>query len=180
MLPGLYRYDLQVSHENVFSFGHSHVKNQIAGAYPGLTKEDFYAVSSEPAPPEGQWSYDFSDPDGPQLGTVAVDGSNVVASCEDPVVIIAEHDSLNVPLPDEIKESVDLILVVDRAANRYSERKFLVLFQSGVGVTIGAYPTKEDLPASCEILGQVNLCQIPWLPSMKRTKTGFLEEDEYF
>eukprot|EP00980_Cylindrotheca_fusiformis_P014490 scaffold3875_cov123-Cylindrotheca_fusiformis.AAC.10 len=153
---------------------------QIAGAYPGLSKEEFFAVSSEPAPPEGQWTYDFSDPDGPQLGTVALDGSNIVSACEDPVVIIAEHTSLAVPLPDVIKEPVDLILVVDRAANRFSERKFLVINQPGTGLTIGAFPTKQDLPDGCEILGQVILCQIPWLPSMKKTKTGFLEVDEYF
>lgn len=156
------------------------MNNQIAGAYPGLTKEEFLAVSSEPSPPEGQWTYDFSDPDGPQLGTVALDGSNVVAACEDPVAIIAEHTSLAVPLPDAIKDPVDLILVVDRAANRFSERRFLVLSQPGSELTIGAYPTKQDLPAGCEILGQVVLCQIPWLPSMKRTKTGFIEVDEYF
>lgn len=109
-----------------------------------------------------------------------MDGSNVVAACEDPVAIIAEHTSLSVPLPDAIKDPVDLIVLVDRAANRFSERKFLVLDLPGSGVTIGAFPTKEELPANCEILGQVLLCQIPWLPSMKKTKTGFLEVDEYF
>ena len=128
----------------------------------------------------GQWTYDFSDPDGPQLGTVALEGSNAVAACEDPVVIIAEHTSLNVPLPDAIKDPVDLVLLVDRAANRFAERRFLVMNIPGEGVSIGAYPTKEDLPAGGEILGHVLLCQIPWLPSMAPTKTGFMEADEYF
>lgn len=143
-----------------------------------MTKEEFYAVSSEPAPPEGQWTYDFSDPEGPQLGTVALDGGTVVAACEDPVAIIAEHTSLAVPLPDAIKEPVDLIVLVDRAANHFAERRFLVIEQDGE-VKIGAFETKKELP-ECEILGQVLLCQIPWLPSMKKTKTGFMEVDEYF
>mmetsp|Transcript_45785 Transcript_45785/g.110980 ORF Transcript_45785/g.110980 Transcript_45785/m.110980 type:complete len:216 (-) Transcript_45785:56-703(-) len=152
---------------------------QIAGAYPGLTKEEFFAVKSEPSAPEGQWTYDFSDPDGPQLGTVALDGGSVVAACEDPVAIIAEHTSLAVPLPDAITEPVDLIVLVDRAANHFAERRFLLTEQNGE-LIIGAFETKADLPAGCEILGQVQLCQIPWLPSMKKTKTGFMEVDEYF
>lgn len=110
-----------------------------------------------------------------------MDGSNVVGACEDPVAIIAEHTSLGVPLPKSIKEAVDLILLVDRDANRFSERSFLVLQLPGTAeLTIGAYEHKADLPDNCEILGQVRLCQIPWLPSMKKTKTGFLEVDEYF
>lgn len=153
---------------------------QIAGAYPGLSKEEFYAVQSEPPSEPGQWTYDFSDPDGPQLGTVALEGSNVVAACDDPIVIIAEHTSINVPLPAVIKDPVDLIVLVDRAANGFAERKFLVVDIPGTGLKIGAYPTKADLPEGGEILGQVVLCQIPWLPSMKPTKTGFLECDEYF
>lgn len=155
----------------------NHLK--IAGAYPGLTKEEFFAVSSEPSAPEGQWTYDFSDPDGPQLGTVALDGGAVVAACEDPVAIIAEHTSLAVPLPDAITEPVDLIVLVDRAASHFAERRFLVLVEDGL-IKIGAFETKADLPGGCEIVGQVQLCQIPWLPSMKKTKTGFMEVDEYF
>jgi hypothetical protein len=146
-----------------------------------LTKEEFYAVKSEPSPDQGQWTYDFSDPDGPQLGTVAIEGSNVVASCQDPVVIIAEHPSLAVPLPEVIKDPVDLVVLVDRAANRFAERKFLVLHIPGFEeLRIGAFDSKHDLPEGCEVLGQVLLCQIPWLPSMKPTKSGFMEVDEYF
>lgn len=154
---------------------------QIAGAYPGLSKKEYFQVQSERAPEPGQWSYDFSDPDGPQLGTVAIEGSNVVTMCEDPVVIIAEHTSLNVPLPKVIKEPVDLIALVDRAANTFAERKFLVLaMPDSDEVTIGAYVSKTDLPPGSEIIGQIVLCQIPWLPSMKPTKSGFMEIDEYF
>jgi hypothetical protein len=110
-----------------------------------------------------------------------VDGSNSITCSVDPVAIIAEHTSLKLPLPDIIKEPVDLIAIVDRADNQFAERKFLVIDVPGSSqLTIGAFPTKEDLPAGCEILGQVVVVQIPWLPCMKPTKTGFMEVDEYF
>ena len=145
-----------------------------------MTKEEYNAVTSEEAAEPGQWTYDFSDPDGPQMGTVALPGSNVVATCEDPVVIIAEHDSIGVQLPPAITEPVDLIVLADRATQTFAERRFLVLDTQEEGIKIAAFPSKEDLPAGCEILGQVVLVQIPWLPCMKPTKSGFMEADEYF
>jgi hypothetical protein len=153
---------------------------QISGAYPGLTREEFFAVSSEPPAEQGQWTYDFSDPDGPQLGTVAIDGTNLVAAWEDPVAIIAEHTSLGITLPAVIKDPVDLIVLVDRAKPTFAERKFLLIDTPGSGLTIGAFPSKVDLPDGAEILGQVEMVQVPWLPSMAATKTGFLEADEYY
>mmetsp|Transcript_30987 Transcript_30987/g.35308 ORF Transcript_30987/g.35308 Transcript_30987/m.35308 type:complete len:215 (+) Transcript_30987:156-800(+) len=153
---------------------------QIAGSYPGITAEEIQAVSSEPSPDMGQWNYDFSDPDGPQLGTIAIEGSDKVHNVDDPVVIIAEHQALGVTLPPELEDPVDLIVLVDRARQTFAERKFLVLELPGENVSIGAYTSKSELPTNCNILGQVALVQIPWLPCMKKTKTGFMEEDEYF
>lgn len=153
---------------------------QIAGAYPGLTRDDFFAVTSEPAAPVGQWTYDFSDPDGPQVGTVAIEGSLITSSCEDPVVIIAEHPSIGVALPNSIEEPVDLVVLVDRAQKSFGERKFLVVDVPNEGLKIAAYASKADMPPNTEILGQVILVQIPWLPSMAPTKSGFMEADEYF
>ena len=154
---------------------------QIAGAYPGLTREEFFAVSSEPAPDKGQWTYDFSDPEGPQLGTVALDGSQLVANCQDPVVIVAEHPSLGVELPKAIEGAVDLVVLVDRGLTEYAERRFMVLSTPGSEeLKIAAFGSKKEIPEGAEILGQVLLVQIPWLPSMKPTKTGFMEADELF
>lgn len=152
---------------------------QIAGSYPGLSRKDFFAVQSEASADPGQWSYDFSDPDGPQLGTVALEGSAMVSSCEDPVAIIAEHPSIGVQLPEAIKDPVDLVVLVDRAEVNFEERAFFVLDTSD-GVLIAAFPSKKELPPGSEILGKVKMVQIPWLPAMKPTKTGFMEEDEYF
>lgn len=156
---------------------------QIAGAYPGLSRNEFLAVQSEPPADQGQWTYDFSDPDGPQLGTVALEGSNLIASCQDPVVVIAEHTSLGVELPKEVVDPVDLVVLVDRSKKVFGERKFLVVHtpdNNGNGISIAAFASKHELPANAEILGQVELVQIPWLPCMQPSKTGFMEEDEYF
>lgn len=138
-------------------------------------------MNSEPSAEVGQWAYDFSDPEGPQLGTVAIEGSHVVASCEDPVVIIAEHPSMGVVLSEELESPVDLLVLVDRALKTFAERKFLVLDVPGESeILIRAYATKAELPEGATILGQVELVQIPWLPCMKPTKSGFMEVDEYF
>lgn len=137
------------------------------------------AVSSEEAAEPGQWIYDFSDPEGPQLGTVALQGSTVFMA-GDPCVIIADHMTLGITLTKAITDPVDVILLVDRARPTFAERKFLVIDTPPNGVTIGAYNTKADLPEGGKILGQVMLVQIPWLPAMAPTKTGFMESDEYF
>jgi Rubisco Assembly chaperone C-terminal domain len=153
---------------------------QIAGAYPGLSRADYESVQSEPAADVGQWSYDFSDPDGPQLGTMALDGSNLVASCQDPVIIIAAHRSIGVDLPREVVDDVDLVVLVDRAKNAFGERKFLVVDSPSSGLAIAAYNTKAEMPENAQILGQVELVQIPWLPCMQPSRTGFMEEDEAY
>ena len=153
---------------------------QIAGTYPGLTVEEYEAVTSEPAPAPGQWTYDFSDPDGPQVGTVAIDGSQTVADCDDPVVIIAEHISMGVVLPAELVDPVDLVVLVDRSQRTYEDRAFLVIDCVGEGLKIEAFNSKAELPEGCRILGRVVLVNIPWLPAMKPTKSGFAEVDEYF
>jgi hypothetical protein len=153
---------------------------QIAGGYPGLTREEYSAVTSEPAADAGQWTYDFSDPEGPQVGTVALEGSAITSACEDPIVIIAEHPSLGVELPRAIASAVDLVVLVDRAKTYFHERKFLVIDNPGRGLTIEAFNEFDEIPQGREILGQVEMVQIPWLPSMAATKSGFLEADEYY
>jgi len=105
----------------------------------------------------------------------------MLSDCADPVAIIAEHPSLGVQLPEPIKDNVDLVVVADRSKAFFVERKFLVVNIPGNdGVTIGAYASMSDLPDEAEILGQVILVNIPWLPAMKPTKTGFMEDDNLF
>jgi hypothetical protein len=153
---------------------------QIAGMYPGLTKDEFLAVTSDPAAPAGQWTYDFSDPEGPQVGTVALPGSETLTKVEDPVVIIAEHQSIGISLPSTITDPVDIIVLVDRAIQTFSERKFLVYETPDKGLQIGAFNEKKEIPPKSSILGRVVLVFTPFLPSMQSSKTGFQEADEYF
>jgi len=143
------------------------------------------AVSSDPSAILGQWNYDFSDPDGPQMGTVALPGMTSVYETEDPVVIIADHISLGVNLPPAITEPVDLIVLCDRARTNFAERRFLVLEIQDTTttpgmLTIAAFGSKEELPMNANIVGHVTLVQIPWLPNMQKKKSGFMEEDELF
>lgn len=106
-----------------------------------------------------------------------------MSAAEDPIALIATHDSLKIPLPEEVNESIEVIVIVDRALNYFSERKFLLYtspdLQNGE-VRVGAFNTKSEMPVGIDIMGHVILTQIPWLACMKPTKTGFQEEDEYF
>jgi len=75
---------------------------------------------------------------------------------------------------------VDIIVLVDRAIQTFSERKFLVYDTAGKGLQIGAFLEKKDIPHGSSILGRVITVFVPFLPSMKSSKTGFMEADEYF
>lgn len=155
---------------------------QIAGAYPGVDTDTYLSISSEPAAELGQWNYDFSDPTGPQMGTVALPGMTCTYETEDPVVLISDHIELGVTLPKELVDPVDLVVVCDRARRHFAERKFLVmeLEDSPGEITIAAFVSKGEMPPNAKILGHVTLVQIPWLPSMQKKKSGFMEEDELF
>lgn len=143
--------------------------------------EEFTAVTSEEASEQGQWSYDFSDPDGPQVGTVAIQGNELVATMVDPAVIIAEHTSIGIKMPEELVGPVDIVCVVDRAENGFKDRQFLIFSESGKeDLSIAAFNLKTEMPEGSNIVGWVKMVQIPWLPGMKPTKTGILEVDEYF
>ena len=157
---------------------HSPLTPQIAGFYPGVTAEEIASPTSVPAAELGQWSYDFSDPDGPQLGTVAVESGPTVRECSDPVVIIAGNVELGVSLPKG-GEEVELLVLVDRGEKGFKERVFLVL-DTEEGVRIRAYNAVAEMEPGAVILGRVIVVKIPWLPYMKPTKSGFAEADEYF
>ena len=158
------------------------ITTQIAGAYPGVDVETYLALSSDPSAILGQWNYDFSDPNGPQMGTVALPGMTSVYETEDPVVILADHISLGVLLPPALTEPVDLVVLCDRSRTHFAERRFLVLeLEDSPGiVTIAAFGSKGEMPSNSKIHGHVTLVQIPWLPNMQKKKSGFMEEDELF
>ncbi|CAM9894059.1 unnamed protein product [Ectocarpus sp. 13 AM-2016] len=74
---------------------------QVAGALPEITVADIMAVGFTPAPEMGMWQYDFSDPEGPQLGTVAVPGGEQVFKMKEPVAIVCPNDDLNIQMPND-------------------------------------------------------------------------------
>jgi hypothetical protein len=82
----------------------------IAGVYPSITYEQLMAPRSSEASDPGQWAYEFTDPDGPQIGTVALPGSDTITNCIDPVVVISKNTDLGVTVIEE----VEMIVVVDR------------------------------------------------------------------
>uniref|UniRef100_A0A7S1B681 Rubisco accumulation factor 1 C-terminal domain-containing protein n=1 Tax=Corethron hystrix TaxID=216773 RepID=A0A7S1B681_9STRA len=154
---------------------------QVAGMYPGLTVSEFYGPSSDDAAETGQWTYDFSDPDGPQMGTVAFEGSPLVAATVDPVAVVCEHTSIGIPMPDILAEPVDVISLIDRSDKSFDERKFLVTSTGPDSeISIGAYTSKKDMPEGSEIVGRVIMVQIPWLPCMQKKKSGFMEDDALY
>ena len=170
----------------------------VNGIYPSndITIDNIRSTpKSECAPALGQWTYTFqtASPDDsdeiPVQASIALEGSNIVASCEDPVIVIAEHTALNILLPPEISEPVDLLVLIDRSKTYFSERKFLLYATPSVDrhlgdaphvVHIAAFHSRDEIPPEAAILGQVEQVTIPWLPAMAPTKTGFLEADEYY
>ncbi|CBJ33396.1 conserved unknown protein [Ectocarpus siliculosus] len=81
---------------------------QVAGALPEITVADIMAVGFTPAPEMGMWQYDFSDPEGPQLGTVAVPGGEQVFNMKEPVAIVCPNDDLNIQMPNDEKTEMHL------------------------------------------------------------------------
>lgn len=143
----------------------------IAGFYPNLSVEQVLAPTSPPQPEPGTWNYDFPDPDGPQLGTVAVPGSDVITDCIDPVALIA----LNTDLGIAYSEEVECVVVIDRGDRVFTPDKFF-LFETPDGSLSIEWMKKHD-PAY-NIIGRVELTMMPWAKSMTPKATGFLEEDD--
>jgi hypothetical protein len=145
---------------------------KVAGVFPNLLPENLLAPISTPAPAPGQWTYDFSDPEGPQLGTVAVPGSPVITACGDPVVMIANSDALGLKM---MVEKVECLVVVDRADTKWTPSSFFVFRTPKNGLVI---QWTEKVEKGYEILGKIVLVTVPWLPSMEKKKSGWLEEDD--
>ncbi len=60
----------------------------------------------------GMWQFDFSDPEGPQLGTVALPPSSVIQLALDPVVVISRSVELGLSLTNNVEAEV--LIVIDR------------------------------------------------------------------
>lgn len=142
----------------------------IAGVYPGITVEDLVLPISPPNSPPGKWTFDFADPLGPQLGTVAIPGSATLYDCIDPVVVITSSTALGMTT---VMGTEEVLVVVDREDRQFSPAQFF-MFRSPYGaVQLG---NLEDLEEGFEVLGRVALCILPFAEEMKKS-TGFLEDE---
>jgi len=142
----------------------------IAGVYPSITYEQLMAPRSSEASDPGQWAYEFTDPDGPQIGTVALPGSDTITNCIDPVVMISKNTDLGV----SVIEEVEMIVVVDRGDIEFSKENFY-LFQDPNNNLIVQWCDSER--PDYQVVGKIVLCCIPWTTAMKPKSSGFLEDD---
>ena len=144
----------------------------VAGSYPGLSKADLLAPESQPSCEPGQFSFDFTDPEGPQLGTVALPGSELVYSCIDPVVVVAENLALGI----QLQEEVETLVLIDRGQTYFNPRHFFAFAAPDGAVVIRYF---NDLPQEdgWQILGRVMYVTLPHVESTAKA-SGFLEEED--
>jgi len=144
---------------------------QIAGMFPDLSAEDLMAPSSTPAAPKGSWTYDFSDPSGPQMAVVAIPGSQVITDCIDPVVMITTNTALGL---NKIDLEMEMMVVVDRGDTYFSPDNFYVFKTPENRLTV---EWCQELQPGYEILGKVIVCTVPYLQS-STPKSGFAEDGD--
>lgn len=144
---------------------------RIAGVFPDLTPEDLLAPPSVPSGGLGCWSYDFPDPDGPQLGIVAIPGSPQITNAVDPTVMITTNTELGVQLIEE----AEMLVVVDRGDLKVTRDNFYVFRTPNNDLKI---EWTDKLEQGYQVLGKVILCTIPYNAANESKKTGFLEEDD--
>ena len=143
----------------------------IAGVYPEITPEQLLAPAAASEAKFGSWSYDFSDPAGPQLGTVAIPASRVMTECIDPVAVIAPNRALGV----KIVEDVEMIIVIDRADRRFNPDEFFIFRTPDDQLSIQWMDEVED---GYEVMGKVITSMSPFVPGMYKEKSGFAEDDD--
>lgn len=118
------------------------------------------------------WSYDFPDPEGPNLGIVAVPGSDAIQLCEDPVAVISDTLSLGMNVG---ASRLEVLVVIDRADRVFSPSEFYIFRTPANTLEIGS---TEDVGDRYDILGRIALCILPFREEERKPPTGFLEEDE--
>jgi hypothetical protein len=141
---------------------------QIAGIYPQCSYNELMAIGQQdcPAPPQGYWAYDFSDPSGPQMGLVAIPGSNRLASCVDPVVLITPSSALGY----KGDEDTEMMVVIDRGdITKLQESEFFVFRNPDDSLSINWCEGEPNMMGDC--VGKVALCCTP-LTAKMREKSG--------
>ncbi|CBJ33398.1 conserved unknown protein [Ectocarpus siliculosus] len=128
---------------------------QVAGALPEITVAYIMAVGFTPAPEMGMWQYDFSDPEGPQLGTVAVPGGEQVFNMKEPVAIVCPNDDLNIQMPNDEKTEMN---------REFEFGKFFLWDTPSEGLVVRYFEGEPTPGFAC--VGRVGIVLAPFLPSM--------------
>lgn len=115
--------------------------------------------------------YDFSDPNGPHLGTIALPPSDVVTNAVDPVALISTCAAIGLKVIDDL----ETVVVIDRGDRVFNQEKFYA-FRTPENKVVVQW--SDRLEPGYEILGRVILCTVPWSEGMRTPKTGFVEDDE--
>jgi hypothetical protein len=144
----------------------------IAGVYPELTPEDILAPAQAPLIVPGQFAYDFSDPSGPQLGTVAVPGSDTITFADDPIAIITRNENIGIKLNGD---GAEVVLIVDRDDKKFNSDMFYAFRNPNNEVEIGSL---DKLLPGYTIMGRVILTMVPMVKGDKKQATGFLEDED--
>jgi hypothetical protein len=141
---------------------------QIAGVFPGLSPEDVMAPSSSPAADPGTWMYSFPDPSDPNVGVVAVPGSDVITYSADPVAIISKSSVLGISGPDS-----ECVLIIDRGDIDFYEGDFYAFQTFDNTVQVGWADSMDDFNA---VIGRVVTCMMP-TNEEDLGSSGFLEDE---
>jgi len=109
------------------------------------------------------------------MGTIAFPGSANVQACEDPVAIVTNSAHLHISLANNVEAEV--VVLIDRANTEFYNNKFF-LFADAAGTTYLKW--QSELPEGHEVLGRIMLVQIPFLSTMGKKTSGWMEEaDDY-
>lgn len=144
---------------------------KIAGVYPGLSPAELMAPVSDGAASQGSWAYDFSDLTGPQLGKVAIPGSQTVTNCVDPVVMLTTNAAMGVAAVVE----VEMLVVVDRGDRAFNPDSFYVFRAADDTLHV---MWCDKVQPGMEIMGKVVVCTMPYVKEMKQPGSGFAESDD--
>ena len=114
----------------------------IAGMYPEVTPEDLMAPAQCPLIMPGRIAFDFSDPSGPQLGTVAVPGSDVLTFADDPVALVMHNSELGIKMiaPD----GAECVAIVDRMDLRFNPDYFYAFRNPSNALEMGSVDRLEQ------------------------------------
>jgi len=143
---------------------------QIGGVYPGVTLDEYYAPKSSKEVSPSMWSYEFPDPDGPQLGSVSVPGSDVIYDCIDPVALISSTDQLGIKSKDGPSE---VLVIIDREDRDFFVDSFYAVENSDGNIEITSLTDSEGY----NIIGKVVVCFLP-TPPAKKQSSGFMEDED--